>query len=187
MESDFIIPLNGLSDGKASYAWTADKEFFGSFGNSEIIDAGIDVEARIDKSGDYLGIDCTLKGSVTVPCDRCLEPLEIHVGKTFLLSVKFGEEPAQEDEVTLTGEEDERETVYLPSGSGKIDLSQAVYDYTLLSLPAKRVHPEGGCNPEMTKYITEDAGKDSEPEIEPGKNPFEALKGLYGEDKGGQQ
>ena len=35
-----------------------------------------------------------------------------------------------------------------------LDLSQDIYDYVCLSLPMQRVHPEGGCNEETTKYLS---------------------------------
>lgn len=181
MKNDFIIPLNGLPVGKADYAWHAGKEFFGSFGDSEILDADVDVDAHVEKSGDGLGLDCKIKGRLTVPCDRCLEPLDLPVDKTWILNVKFGEEPDEGEVIELDGD-DEKETVYFPSGSARIDLSQVVYDYTVLSLPAKRVHPDGQCNPEVMRFLTEDPGVDTEP-AEDGK-PFDALKGLFGEDKG---
>jgi len=38
--------------------------------------------------------------------------------------------------------------------SGVYDLNQDIYDYICLSLPMQRVHPEGECDEEMTKYIS---------------------------------
>ena len=35
-----------------------------------------------------------------------------------------------------------------------LDLSQDIYDYVCLSLPMQRVHSEGGCNEETTKYLS---------------------------------
>ena len=91
MNDKFIIPLNGLAAGETRFSWHAGKEFFDSFENSEILDAQLDIEVRVEKSGRYIGVDCFVTGKVVVECDRCLEELEMPVDLEVLLSVKFGE------------------------------------------------------------------------------------------------
>ena len=43
--NDFLIPLNGLASGKTVYRWTAGREFFDGFGNSDILDASLEIAA----------------------------------------------------------------------------------------------------------------------------------------------
>ena len=71
MNENFIIPLNGLAAGETRFSWHAGKEFFDSFENTEILDADVDIDVRVEKSGRYLGVDCEIEGEVTVECDRC--------------------------------------------------------------------------------------------------------------------
>ncbi|MCR5243497.1 MAG: DUF177 domain-containing protein, partial [Bacteroidales bacterium] len=87
MDEKMIIPLNGLPAGKTRFSWQTGKEFFASFDNSDILDADLSVEAIVEKSGTYLGVDLRLGGSVTVQCDRCLEDLEIEVDELVPLTV----------------------------------------------------------------------------------------------------
>ena len=167
-----LIPLNGLPAGKTPFFRHVGKEFFETFGNSEILDADLDVRAEVEKSGSYLGVDLQMTGTLTVACDRCLEDLRMPVDETVLLSIKFGPEPADGDAEVKEGD---RETVYLPADGSDIDLSQTVYDYACLALPMQRVHPDGGCNPAAVRYLT----LEGEPEPqEPADSPFAALKGL---------
>ncbi len=173
MTEDFIIPLNGLKSGKTAFSWRAGKEFFEKFGNSEIIDADIVVNAEAEKSGTYLGVDCRLEGTLTVPCDRCLEDLTLPVCAEARLSVKFGAEPADVAE-NVAGED--REVVYLPDDGADMDLSQTIYDYAYLALPMQRIHEEGQCNPAVLKYLN--GGDFAEPEERGEDNPFAVLKGL---------
>ena len=35
-----------------------------------------------------------------------------------------------------------------------LDLNQDIYDYVCISLPMRRVHPDGECNEETTKYLS---------------------------------
>ena len=177
MTDHFIIPLNGLPAGKSTYHQQAGKEFFNSFENSDILDASVDVEVLIEKSGNYLGVDCKIEGDLVVECDRCLEELELPVEKTVKLSIKFGDEPAE----GLDLMEDEREILYLPLDADELDLGQVVYDYSILSLPMQRVHEDGGCNPEVMARLNGEAVGEKKEEIA-NDNPFAVLKGMFDEE-----
>ena len=54
MNDKFIIPLNGLAAGKNEFFWQADREFFNSFENAEILDAQLDADVIVEKSGRYM-------------------------------------------------------------------------------------------------------------------------------------
>ena len=171
MNDKFIIPLNGLAAGESRFSWSAGKEFFESFENSEILDAELNISVRVEKSGRYLGVDCEVEGKVIVECDRCLDELEMPVDSSICLSVKYGSE--ENDEMH---QEDEREIVFIPEDCAELDLSQVIYDYVCLSLPMQRVHEEGECNPAVMKYydapVENEGGEDT-------ASPFAALKDMF--------
>lgn len=173
----FVIALNGLAAGKTQFRWHAEGQFFSGFENSEILDADIDIDVIVEKSGRYIGVDLDLEGTVTVECDRCLADLTIPVSASPRFSVKFGEESGN-DKLTAEGE---REIIFLPESDTDMDLSQVIYDYTCLSLPLSRVHAEGECDPETVKYLStevEASPSESEKDVE---SPFAALKSLLEE------
>ena len=171
MNDGFIIPLNGLATGKNEFFWKVGKGFFESFENAEIIDAEIDVTVVVEKSGRYVGVDCSVDGTVAVECDRCLERLDMPVYTDVLLSVKYGDEESSDDP-----HEGEREVLFVPEDSAEIDMSQIIYDYVCLSLPMQRTHDDGECDPETVSYL----GRGVEVEVsDEGNNPFAALKGLF--------
>ena len=124
----FVVKLTSLAPGKSHFTWHAGPEFFEIFGNEEILDADLEVTAGIANHGLTADAACVVSGSVIVACDRCLEDLVIPVETSF--------------EETYTPESDE------------LDLRQDVYDYVCISLPIQRVHPEGECNQETTKYLS---------------------------------
>ena len=173
MNDGFIIPLNGLTAGENKFFWQAGKEFFDSFENSEILDAQLDIEAKVEKSGRYIGVDCNVSGRVVVECDRCLETLDMPIDTHISLSVKFGQAEESEDH-----QEGEREIIFVPETDAELDMSQVIYDYVCLSLPMQRVHAPGKCNPETMKYF----GAADESEIldsEDIDSPFSALKDMF--------
>ena len=61
MDDRFIIPLNGLTAGENKFFWHAGKEFFDSFENTEVLDAQLDIDVRVEKSGRYVGVDCYVR------------------------------------------------------------------------------------------------------------------------------
>ena len=149
----FIIPLNGWAAGEREFRFHADTEFFQKFDNTEILDADVNVEIRVTKEGmQKVEAVLHLQGTVTVPCNRCLEPVVIPV-------------EANPSEVLAPGEEEV-----------DWDLSQAVYDYVCLSLPLQRVHPEGECNPDTVRFLSRKERGDEEAAS---SSPFAALKGLF--------
>ena len=173
MKDDFIVPLNGLAQGRTQFRTRVGKEFFEHFENSEILDAGLDVEIEVEKSGRFIGVDCTIGVDVTVTCDRCLEDLKIPVETGFALSVKFGENGQDSEEI-----EGYREIVRMPLDESDLDLSQTVYDYICLSLPVQRVHEEGECNPVALRFLSSE--DDEEPVQKDSSSPFAGLKDLLG-------
>ncbi len=174
MEDIFLVPINGLPQGRKEFRWRVGKTFFEHFENSEILTADLDVEVFAEKSGHFIGIDCEVDGDVTVACDRCLEELELPVETGFRLSVKFGQEPADSCEAAEGG----REIVWLPESDADLDLGQIVYDYVCLSLPVQRVHPDGECNPEAVRYLSSEDEQGDDSRGKDASLPFASLKDL---------
>ena len=151
-----IIPLNDWAAGERKFHAHADLEFFQQFDNTEILDADVNVEVRVVKEGTRkVEAELHLSGTVTVPCDRCLEPLAVPV------------------------EAEPSEVFQLDTVTEDWDLSQAVYDYICLSLPLQRVHPEGECNPDTVRFLGQEERENEEAEATGANSPFAALKGLF--------
>ena len=123
----FVIKLGSLASGTSSIEEHAGAEFFGIFGNTEILDADIAVSLVLHNHGITLDAECSIEGTVTVPCDRCLDNLVIPVSTGF------------EENYVLEGDE--------------LDLRQDIYDYVCTALPFRRIHPEGECNTEALKHL----------------------------------
>lgn len=168
---EFILPLNGLHTGKTSFSWYAGKAFFEEFGNDEVLDAELEIDVEANKSGDYLGVDCLIKGSITVACYRCSDDLVLPVESIARLSIKFGDEPTEPE-----FNENDREVIYLPNDEGNMDMKQIIYDYSLLSLPMHKCHKDGECNPEAMKYL---GVKEKTDTVNTENSPFAALKDLF--------
>lgn len=167
---DLIIPLNGLTSSGADLEGKLGKEFFAAFDNRDILDASLDVSVRIRKSGTSISVGCAVSGDITVACDRCMEDLKIPVGFDRHLTVKFSSDGADD-----TAEE----VLVLDESDTDLDLGQFVYDYTMLCLPIRKVHEDGGCNEAVLRILSEGVRiAASEDESQAG-SPFAVLKDLY--------
>lgn len=173
MEDTYIIPLNGLDGGAGEFRWRVGKEFFAGFGNSEIRDADIEAVASVRRSAGRTDVDCGIGGTVVTVCDRCLGDLPIRVDEQVRLRVRFGVEASEAEEY----EEDGRELVFVSADDAGLDIGQVIYDYVCLAIPLHKVHEDGGCDPEVLKYLA----TDGEASAEGGESdsPFASLKGLF--------
>ena len=178
---NMMIPTAGLSQGPAVFEWKKGRDFFLSFGNAEILDADLSVRALVQKDGRDVCVDCSLEGTLTVSCDRCLAPVEMEVSSSFGLRLCCG---ARAEDSADGVAEDGREIVPVSASESEYDISQAVYDYACLSLPIQCVHREGECDRETVARLS--SGDTPAAELQTGEspqetdaNPFSVLKNLF--------
>lgn len=146
--SEYIIPFSSYSNGLQEFEFELVDAFFGLFPESEIQKAEVLVHVEMIKQEHQLEFSFTLNGWVLLPCDRCLENYEQPVTGEFNLYAKFGH----------GNNEDEFDVVWLPNDAYQIDLSQYLYEYVMLSLPMRKVHPDKaggkqGCDPGMLDLL----------------------------------
>lgn len=135
----YSIPFKGLKFGPHDFDFKAGKELFEAFSATDIKDGACDVRVRLERDETQLALDVRITGEVVVECDRCLEDCRIPVDYAGRLIVKFSDEPGEYD----------GEVMWLSPVESEVDLAQYIYESIVLALPYQRVHPEGGCNPEM--------------------------------------
>lgn len=146
--SEYIIPFSSYSNGLHEFEFELIDAFFGHFPESEIRKAKVLVKIEMIKQERQLEFSFTLSGWVLQPCDRCLEDYEQPVSGEFSLYGKFGH----------GNNEDELDVVWLSQDACQIDLSQYLYEFVVLSLPLRKVHPDKadgkpGCDPEMISIL----------------------------------
>ena len=143
-----MVRFSELRDETNTFEFLLEESFFQKFDSTEW-EAG-KVKALLDvvKRADGITMDLHLKGTLSVTCDRCLEPFPFLVDTLQRLYVKYGhQEEELDDNVVVVSRED-----------NMIDLGSYFYEYLVLALPLQRVHPEmkngkSGCNPEMMQKL----------------------------------
>ena len=96
--------------------------------------------------------DFSLEGEVTTLCDRCLGEMRVPIEGHETLNVRLSDEETSDDE----------NVAILPEGSFEIELAQWLYEYVAVRIPMQHMHPEGECDKDMTRYISDEEQKEEE-------------------------
>ena len=112
-----------------------------------------DVHVKINyMENGKLQIEGTCKLTVEIPCDRCLDDMEIPIDTHNRLVVKFGKEYAEESD----------EVVVIPEDEGAINLAWFLYEFIALAIPMKHVHAPGKCNKAMSSKLKKHTARSTE-------------------------
>jgi len=104
-------------------AWLVSECPDASLGLSE---AGVRLEGRLEPAGDGYLLRGTLRGELTVPCARCLEPAPVTIESP--MTVSFVERDEPEEDADAEGE-------VVSFQHGAIDLGLPIRDEILLAVP----------------------------------------------------
>ena len=142
MNEDYKIRFSSLKDGIHDFNYKVGKEFFEHIEYSEIKNAELDVNVSMEKSSTMMILNFDITGKVEVMCDRCTDDFFLDVKTNDELIYKFGDEDMNDDKVII---------VY--PNEIEIDITHPIYEFTMLSLPNRRLHKEGECNANMLKEM----------------------------------
>jgi uncharacterized metal-binding protein YceD (DUF177 family) len=150
MSSSYTIPISGLKEGHHTIDFEIDKEFFEQFEESEVKEGSLIANIEMDKRSTHIDMIIRVSGSARVSCDRCLEMFSQPISSENRLLVKFGKNLEDIDPDIISVSVDEYE----------LDLHQQIYEFIMLALPIKRVHPadkngKSTCDPVMLKKLEE--------------------------------
>ena len=152
LEQKYSIAYKGLKNGLHEVDFDVDGALFKAYESKEIKDGRCKVHVAIDKSDTQLILEVAIDGHVVCECDRCLEDCTIPVHFDGRLTVFVSDHQGEYDGDNMWVSPDEED----------IDLMQYIYESIVLSLPYRRVHPDGECDPDMMARFTP-AQADDEP------------------------
>jgi uncharacterized protein len=150
----YAVRISGLADGDHDFLFELDQQFFASFEQPVVENGNVVAEVILEKKPGVLSLHFNISGEVEVICDRCLEPFFARIATDQTIFIKSGNGPGEiEDDVIMIHPDDH-----------EIEVGQLMYEFIVLSLPFRRVHPEDengdpACNPEMIRKLEEHLGK----------------------------
>lgn len=128
--------------------YTLDDAFFKALNASEVKGGALHVSVSIRKATGFFELQFHTEGTVTVPCDLCLDDMSQPIVTDNMLIAKLGAETNTDDD----------EVVIVDENEGILDTSWLIYEFVALAIPIKHVHAPGKCNSAMTQKLAELSG-----------------------------
>lgn len=133
-----------MPEGKHSQEFECDTEFFKNMENTEVSHANVHVHLDIEKKHDAYDMSFHCKGSIDIPCDRCLDPMTLPVDTLYHIKVKYGDEYNDESDDILV----------IPWNDTYLNVAYLLYDTIMLTIPLRHVHAAGECNKAMANVLS---------------------------------
>lgn len=127
-KSQYIVEFGGLSVGVHDFEFEVNDKFFKNIENTEIERAAVTVTARLTKQNNLLNMHFSISGTVGIECDRCIKAFDLPISSEEDLVIKFGDPDDSNDEILVISE-----------GETRFEISQYLYEYIILAIPARRV------------------------------------------------
>lgn len=140
-----------MKNGRYALDFTVDGDLFHEMESTEVKDAACDVHADLERTDSNLRFSIAITGKATVECDRCLEDCDIPIDFEGELTVHISEQEGEYD----------GEQMWIAPGE-ELSLAQYIYESIIVSLPYRRVHAEGECDPDMMARFTKCEEDDEE-------------------------
>ena len=158
----YNVDLKNLAPGVHEFEYLLENKFFVDIDGDEVQKGKVKVHLTVKRTSVAFEMNFQIEGVAIVPCDRCLDDMEIPVDTHNRLVVKFGKEYAEESD----------EVVVIPEEEGAINLAWFLYEFIALAVPMKHVHAPGKCNKAVTsklnKHLKTNANEDSDDTFDTG-------------------
>lgn len=141
--SQFKLPLKSMPEGTEHYSFHLGKQFFTDMESTDVREADVNVEIDVVHRNGVYDLTFAAAGSVVVPCDRCLDDLEVPVDTHYHITVKYGDDYR----------DDSDEFIEIPESDLYLNVAYMIYDTVILAIPMKHVHPLGKCSRAMSSLL----------------------------------
>jgi uncharacterized metal-binding protein YceD (DUF177 family) len=148
----YNIVLKDLTSKTTVFDYELDNSFFEKIDDSEIRRGKVKASVTVTKIGEAFDLDFVLEGSVSISCNRCLDDMEQPIAYKSKLTVRFGQEFA----------EDKNNVVIVPATEGEINIAWFLFEFIALDIPIKHIHAPGKCNKAMMSKLRKHSVRDAD-------------------------
>lgn len=138
----YNIDLKQLAAGTHLFEYKLDDNYFKKIDSPEVQRGNLTAKVKITTVQDFFTVLFEVNGIIFVPCDRCLDDMELSITAKDTLRVKFGADYGEEGDVML-----------VPENDGTLNVSWFLYEMIVLAIPIKHVHAPGMCNKAMVAKL----------------------------------
>ncbi|GAA0881374.1 DUF177 domain-containing protein [Algoriphagus jejuensis] len=129
----FDIEVIKFKEGKHEIDFEIGDSFFQNFEDNEIVEKGrLTTRVIVNKGANVIELNFHIKGTVQLTCDRSLEVYDQPLDFSEKMIYKYGAEEKEIDE----------DVYMITRDTPSINVAQLIYEFILLALPAKKIHPD---------------------------------------------
>jgi len=129
----FDIEVIKFKEGLHEVVFPIEDAFFQQVEENELLEKGnLTARVKIDKGANLMELTFHIIGKVQLTCDRSLEVFDHELDITEKMIYKFGSEVKEIDESVMM----------ITRDTPSINVAQLIYEYILLGLPLKKIHPD---------------------------------------------
>ena len=148
-QNHYIVELQRLQLGTHRFDFQLNDAFFASLEKTEILGGKVDCHATLNLREDYYTLTMAVQGTVSVVCDRCLDPVNIDI----------------HDEQEIENDEDQISNIQSQiSNVESLDLSWLAYEIVSINIPLVHSHQPGECNQQMELLLHDHLCDEPDPE-----------------------
>lgn len=128
----YNINIHGLEDKKHEYEFEGDNSFFADFEQDIILGGNFKTFVVLDKTPGFVRLSFDIHSNLNLECDRSLEVFNEEFNTQHKHIYKFGDKAEEiSDEIEI-----------IPFGTPQINVAQLIFEYILLQVPMKKLHPK---------------------------------------------
>ncbi len=139
---NLAIDLRTLAEGSVPFSCQLGNGYFKTFSWEGVSGGNVLCEAHAAKLKEGFEVSVSVKGTVTLICDRCLETMEQPVDNAETILVKYRSQAEEGDDAITVDDE-----------SGVLDMADLIREIIAVGIPIRHIHPDGQCNAEMLRRL----------------------------------
>ena len=129
----YDVEILRLNEGLYNLSFDVGDDFFSEFEDNDIVTKGeLLANVLLKKETGLIEVLFDINGKVELTCDRSLEKFDHSLQTSQTIVYKYG---AEEKEVN-------EEIYIITRDTPKINLAQLIYEFILLAIPLKKIHPD---------------------------------------------
>lgn len=123
--------------------------------NPDVLGGDVTATVTLRPQGERFLLKVEAAGTVRTVCDRCLDPLDMHIAETYEAVLYPSEHPEAYSEPNPSElEADSRDLLPFDRLTRIMDMEPLLADTIVLGLPLRKVHEEGLCNTSMEQVLS---------------------------------
>ena len=130
----YKVDLRGMKSDSSTHSWEVDDAFFDAVEAPEVHTGHVRVCLTVRREHEAYELCFAISGVIQVPCDRCLEPMDLAINTSETLKARMG-----------AAYDDDGQWLTVPEADGMLNVAWYIYEFIALQIPIRHVHPDGQC------------------------------------------